>query len=146
MGTWDPKYHKGTEFFSTYEPHEIAEELDQQLAKLDGIDSDSIKKDPKKWRLSFNLTRKVKIPLVAEEEQEEQEAQEEDEQEESKVATAEVEEDETLSATVIIKLLKVPDEDKLSVEFSKAEGSSLQIFYEAYLHLSELLTDYNDTA
>jgi len=59
LGTWDAKYHKHTEFFSTYEPHEIAEEFDQQLAKLEGIDIDSIKKDPKKWRLSFNVMRKV---------------------------------------------------------------------------------------
>jgi len=84
LGTWDPKYHKGTEFFSTYEPHDIAEELDQQLAKLEGIDINSLKKDPKKWRLSFNVTRKVELPPV------EQEAEEEGEEEESKVATAEV--------------------------------------------------------
>lgn len=28
LGTWDAEYHKGTEFFSTYEPFDIAEELD----------------------------------------------------------------------------------------------------------------------
>lgn len=47
---------------------------------------------------------------------------------------------------MVVKLLKVPDADKLSVEFSKAEGSSLQLFYESYLHLTELMADYNDTA
>jgi len=122
---------KNTQFFTTYDPSIIFEDLQKELLSFDGISDQTIKYDAKKWRVDFEIVQRIPtIPMAEELEAEE----------ESKAGEEEI----VLGATCTVKLLHVEGE-KLAVEFSKSGGSQ-QLFYQAYLQLCEKLQDLNNVA
>lgn len=65
FGLWDKSSHKNTEFFSTYKPSNIFEDIS---ALLKANDIKDVKIDHKKWKLSFDVMVKQKPEPLEEEE------------------------------------------------------------------------------
>lgn len=123
---------KNTQFFTTYDPEFIMDDLHKELLQMDGITNESIKHHPGKWRVDFSIAQHM--PSLALEE--ELETNEETKQQ--------VEDEIVLNSSCTVKLLQVEGE-KLAVEFSKSSGSQT-VFIQTFMQLADKLADLNNVA
>lgn len=58
LGTYDRKTHKNNEFFTKYPCDMIFDGIQQKLFADMDVSKDSVKLDPKKWKMSVNFKEK----------------------------------------------------------------------------------------